>query len=917
MQSHNHNGETPLREILDGMRREYHVAPHEEPPVSEGESSLALVFELEDSAQPKEGTATRSGDFSFIEHLSSREIYQMPTDDTASVWNTYVPRFTDATPTPITSTEVEEATPVVEAPPVEAPRERGPRVITPIDHAQLFSREESSATLTTASRAGVEYTQILPSTHEISPMLSTSATAEEDFVALGGEVTVVEIGQAGEVGEDVFVLPKRMQNREGQSTAQRTEEDELRDIMDTISPLSTITTTQEEPETPEIVEEEIFTPVEEEPVTPPEEASAIEEAPAVEEETTVGEEMSQDVQDDSEAQPSEASVRDTVTDPADIYTHIHPNYDMPKASQAPEETPFSAEFTSYTQQSAFKDSFLDKILSVKVRFACAVILTLALFSLAILPVFGIHLVERFSLYSIPSVLALVDMQGVICLTALAFPELIRAYRDIFKGRVRSEFFVFVNFIFMLAYTIFVVVLKPAEYPLFGSLFGLLTCIAILSSHYMHKAQFLSFKLLSIPRHKNVSLATPTRALVHENFALDGVIDEYKSKCVRTFRSSFVDGFFDKNKKTSENSAKILTIVCISILFSLVFAVVAFILKDMKAALYTFMSVLCFSSPIFYILSHKLSYFQAERFGLSEDATVIGESTLEEYAWVDVVTYTDTEIFGVEDVALRRFKLIGEEKDFTKPLRQMAALFGAVGGPLATLFDNALERHVEPSEDVVVETDGIYGTVDGVEVFAGSEEFMHRHGIEIPVDETASSLESAPTTKVLYSAEGKRTHAKFYIRYSFSEEFTMLLPSLREAGITPLIYTRDPNITGDLLKALTLGGANVRVMKKYNDKSEDDPLYTRLDGGIVTLGDKTAVLNMILLCKRYRKFTLRMEKLLSIATVVGAVFGGLLSLLLTPILPIWAYAVWHSAWLAFFAVASHTTFRLPKNTQKEK
>ena len=919
MQSQNHNGENPLREILDDVRREYHVAPHgETSPVGEGDAPT-FVFELEEGASPKPAPQTHPDDFSFIDHLSSREIYQMPTGEVDSVWSTYVPRFSDTIPPatspssvsisqegekePVQNAEMPEPPSSESAPALqiisEEPKARGHRVITPIDHSEILPEEDRIPV--TPVREIRQGTQISATTPEISPSLSASPTAEEDLRMAGGEVTVVEIGQGSEEGEDVFVLPKQMQMRDGQDVRERTEEDELRDIIDTISPLSDITA-PEAPAPEAVVAEEVCTPVQEEVAQEPIAAEeSIEEVSAEAPEVPM--------------LPDEPS--ETLTDPADIYAHVQSSYDMPEASEAPEDTPFSAEFTSYTQQPAFKDGFLDKILSVKVRFACAGLLTLALFALAMLPVFGIHLVEQFSLYNLPSVLALIDMQGVVCLLVLAFPELIRAYRDIFKGRVRSEFFLFVNFVFMLLYTIFVVVLKPLEYPLFGSLFGVFTCISILSSHYMHKAQFLSFRLLSIPEEKMVTLATPTRTLVHENFALDGVIDEYKSKCARTFRSSFIDGFFAKNKKTSENSVKILTNVCISILSSLVVAIIAFILKDMRAALYAFMSVLCFSSPAFFILSHKRAFFEAERLGLSDDATIIGEGTFEEYAAVDVVTYMDTEIFGVEDVALRRFKLIGDEKDFTKPLRQMAALFGAVGGPLATLFDNALERHCEPSEDVIIETDGIYGTVEGVEVFAGSEEFMYRHGIEIPADETASSLESAPTTKVLYSAQGNRVHAKFYIRYSFSEEFTMLLPSLREAGITPLIYTRDPNITADLLKALTLGGAKVRVMKKYNSKEEDNPLYPRLSGGIVTLGEKTGVLNMIFLCKRYRKFISANEKLQTAATIIGALLGGALSLLFTPTLPVFAYALWHGAWITLSGILTHLTFRIPKNTQKEK
>ena len=146
---------------------------------------------------------------------------------------------------------------------------------------------------------------------------------------------------------------------------------------------------------------------------------------------------------------------------------------------------------------------------------------------------------------------------------------------------------------------------------------------------------------------------------------------------------------------------------------------------------------------------------------------------------------------------------------------------------------------------------------------------------------------------------------------------MILPSLREAGITPLVYTRDPNITNELLKALTLGGANIRVMKKYNTKDEDAPLYSRLDGGIVTMGDKMDMLNMILLCKRYRKFTLRTEHLLSVATLAGVLLGGAISLLLSPTLPVWVYLLWHCAWVGASAILARATFHLPKNSQKEQ
>ena len=942
MQSRQPNEDPRLRQILDGVRTEFHVAPHEENTTPPPETHAGLVFEREEESEPKRGRGTPDTDFSFIEHLSSQEIYQMPTGDSGTTWSTYVPRFSDTasalatenaplTQSPVSPSEQETTPPPLTAPfvsethtspqthtvtetrattqtPPETPKAKGPRVILPIDHAEVRASDDRIPPAPIPSPEA-DTTHIPRSTVEVSPNLSTSPIAEEEHTESSHQVTVVEIGQSAEVNEDVFVLPKRMQSHGlTDHSDERTEEDELREIMQTISPLSTPTVSVAQ--------------TQQSPVSSPEEVLTTVEEPLLEEETVVAEDTAQTepaVQEPLTVEipaPFIPTPAESSEDPNVLLARMHPDYAMPKPSEPVAEGRFSAEFTSYAEQPHIKDTFLDKILSVKVRLTCASILTFALIVLAFLPVFGVNLVEKFSLHSIPGVLAIVDMQGVLCLLVLAFPELIRAWRDIFKGRVRSEFFIFTNFAFILAYTVFVVILKPVSYPLFGSFFGILATVSIWSSLYMNKAQFMSFRLLSVPEEKNVSLATSTRTLPHENFALDGLIDEYKSKCARTFRATFIDGFFDKNKKTSENSIKILTFVCISIVCSLIVGIIAFILKDMKNALYSFMSVLCFSSPIFYILSHKLSYFEAEKLALCEDGTVIGEGTFDEYSTVDVLTYQDTEIFGVEDVALRRFKLIGEQKDFTKPLRQMASLFGAVGGPLSILFHNALERHPEPSEDVTVEIDGIYGTVDGVMVYAGSEEFMHRHGMEIPADETAPGLDSTPTTKVLYSAENNRVHAKFYIRYSFSEEFTMLLPALREAGITPLVYTRDPNITNDLLKALTLGGGNIRVMKKFNLQGEDNPLYTRLDGGIVTMGDKGSMLNMLLLAKRYRKFTHRTQSLLLVATLTGTLLGSILSIFFTPSLPIWVYLLWHSAWLIATAIFTKTTFRIPKKSPKD-
>lgn len=873
MHSENQNGQKEPRLTLEGVMRDSSAMTEENTP----SSGLVFMQLEEDGSMTPSSKPVGRGEYSFVEHLSSREIYQMPdaNHSAAGRWQTYVPRFTGAG----------EHYRVASSAP-KKPRE------VPVEDLRRTKEppEEQVETIEQAPPA----VQIVATTPTDNPPVPSDPTAEEDFAPLTRDATVVTVtpGNTVEPGEDVFVLQKPTAARQNDGDAERTEEDERREILDAISPL------QEQPDTPE-----------EQPVLTAEQSSTVqfEQIPTV-------------VPTPAPEHEIYYAIPDPVIETREQATqHPHtPDYDLPKeSSRTRGEERARAEFTSFTQRLAFKDRFLDTILSVKVRLVAASALTLLLFVLAMLPVFGVNLIQALSLHALPSAIALVDMQGVICLFALALPEIFRALREIHKGRVYSEIFLVVGLILMAVYTVFIVILAPISYPLFGSLYGLLAVTAILSSCFFQSAAFLSFKLVSLPEKKNTVIGTMTRTLVHENLALDGAIDEYKSKLARVFCTSFVGEFFKKNKTTKENSIKILTSVCISLASAIVVGSISFLLHGMQEALSSFMSVVFFSMPIFYVLSHKISYYMAQRLCREEDATVIGEGSFDEYAAIDVVAYEDSEIFGAEDVALRRFKLIGDEKDFTKPLYQMASLFGAVGGPLSVLFANALERRPSTATDVTVEEDGVLGVVDGMPVLAGTEAFMYRHGVEIAADESAPGLDSAPTTKVLYAAEGAQAHAKFYIRYSFSEEFTMLLPALREVSVTPLIYTRDPNISNELLSALTLGGGNIRVMKKYNLPSAEAPVYDRLDGGIVTLGDKTRAINVILLCKRYRTFIQKVEQLVSLLCICGASFGAVSALFLSSLsLPIWVFVLWHCAWIGAVAIMAHSTFRIPKTTQKD-
>ena len=137
---------------------------------------------------------------------------------------------------------------------------------------------------------------------------------------------------------------------------------------------------------------------------------------------------------------------------------------------------------------------------------------------------------------------------------------------------------------------------------------------------------------------------------------------------------------------------------------------------------------------------------------------------------------------------------------------------------------------------------------------------------------------------------------------------MLLPDLKEKKIVPLIYTRDPNITCDLLKVLTLGEDIIRVMKKYVPRTSEEKTYRRIDSGIVTHGDKNNAINMVLLAKKYSQFQSSLAATELISMIVGAVLAVVLAIGDMFVLPATMLALWQVIWCAVLYIRSKIAFQ---------
>jgi len=495
-----------------------------------------------------------------------------------------------------------------------------------------------------------------------------------------------------------------------------------------------------------------------------------------------------------------------------------------------------AEFTSYPERDSFKDKFLDSLISERIRFFAALIISLLLLGFETVCAFGIKLptVTFASSFGTP---ALFDIPFVICLYLAAIPEIVSSFKAIISGIMPPEIFITTSFFVVLGYDVVCAFSSKEKYPLFGMIFAVSVLAAIGATYFKKNADFKAFKLVSENAEKRVIDNKFTRTLEEENAALDGVIGEHKSKIARTFRTAFVSDFFTNTRKPSENTRNVLIILASVLGGAIVTGVIAYFIPGGPiAAMSAFSLVFLLGCPAMSIMSHKLPYFYSMSENVAARSAAMGESMLNEYSEIDVITFEDTEVFGEEDVTLQRIMLFGNSENLTKALCQMSALFMNVGGPLDKLFANSLDRKPTPADNTYIEKDGVSGEIDGHTVLAGSLEYIISKGAVIPEGDTGT--EQIPeTTRIMYASEDGKVYAKFYVRYSFSEDFSCLLPVLIDEGIKPLVYTRDPNVTGDVVKTLTHGADRIRVLKRTTSPEGDDLLYRKVSAGLVSYGDR--------------------------------------------------------------------------------
>ncbi|MBQ8289445.1 MAG: hypothetical protein IJY01_01055 [Clostridia bacterium] len=572
------------------------------------------------------------------------------------------------------------------------------------------------------------------------------------------------------------------------------------------------------------------------------------------------------------------------------------------------------DYHTHSQREQFKDRFLDAVLSTKIRLAISALLTLIALVFEGISFFGIDPLEHITPGASPAMFPLIDALFVVALLFVALPETLRALGALAHGRILPELDLPILAIVLVAYNTVIAKSLPVDYPTLAFAYGIFAVSAIYATYCLHKSGFEAFKIVSTRGNKTTVDIRLTRSFELENITLDGRVDEFKSRIGRPFKCAFAQDFDKRGERVNEGHSGNLTVLLLTLGIALVSGIVMYFIADGTVSLLaTFSLVSMIGLPAFSSLSHKLPYYDAQREATSSDYAVIGEGSMSELSSVDCFTFSDSEVFSGDDVSFKEISVSGIEGELRSAMRLLAGIFAALGGPIEEILYRSLGKRFAPAVGTVIETDGVKGTVLGATVLVGTRDYLQRQGVYVAPEREAF----LGSTRFMYAAKDGMLFAKILVEYKFSEEFARALSYMKAHGITPLVYSRDPNLDNDLLRFLTGGVDIIRVMKRTTPAPERETVYRRLSSPAVSRGGRGDMLDAVILAKRYQTLQAQLSLTELSAAAIGSALAAIIAVSgLTAGLPTVLVGVWQTVFCIALSVMSRRSFRIPRAKKKK-
>jgi len=174
--------------------------------------------------------------------------------------------------------------------------------------------------------------------------------------------------------------------------------------------------------------------------------------------------------------------------------------------------------------------------------------------------------------------------------------------------------------------------------------------------------------------------------------------------------------------------------------------------------------------------------------------VAGWSGAEKISRRRTMILTDTDLFPPGTIQLNGIKVYGEER--RKAASYAAAMAARAGSGLERVFDGLLRSEGGGRRETVddfsfYEEGGWSGTIHGESVLMGTASFLRKMEVRLPGD---INLKTG-----VFLAVDRQLVAVFAVKYNPAENVDFALRMMRRSRVTPILASRDPNITPALLR----------------------------------------------------------------------------------------------------------------------
>ncbi|MBQ3496741.1 MAG: hypothetical protein IJA73_01320, partial [Oscillospiraceae bacterium] len=205
-------------------------------------------------------------------------------------------------------------------------------------------------------------------------------------------------------------------------------------------------------------------------------------------------------------------------------------------------------------------------------------------------------------------------------------------------------------------------------------------------------------------------------------------------------------------------------------------------------------ILCAAATFAMPLAYGLPFYLLAKRLQKSGSAVAGCAGARDLVRTNCVVLTDSDLFPPGTVSLNGMKLYGE--DVEKVACYAATMSHAAGTTgLDRVFDSLLESRGGRIEEVAdlnyYEEGGVSGMIHGEEVLLGTLAFVRKMGVRLPGRLTLKTG--------VFLAVDKDLAAIFAIKYLAAENVSWALHALRRNRMTPVLATRDGNISPALLK----------------------------------------------------------------------------------------------------------------------